>query len=108
MLNHTRFFTTALCACTLFLGQLCAQAPDVDFDAKSDPDSRDMDALRRWLRDKRFVTMKEIGGDLSLSGEVRTEFQAINERRDGVQQRDNPVSLRISRTQNPCTHGTSK
>jgi hypothetical protein len=72
------------------LGQGFAQSADVDFDDKTDPDARDMDALRRWLRDKRFVTMKEIGGDLSLSGEVRAEFQATNERRNCIQQRDNP------------------
>jgi hypothetical protein len=33
--------------------------------------------------------MKEIGGDLSLSGEVRTEMQATSEEKDGVQQRGN-------------------
>lgn len=60
-------------------------APDVDYgDKKSE---NDMDALRRWLNDKRLITVKELGGDLSLSGDVRTELQAINERRDGVQQR---------------------
>lgn len=80
----------ALCTTFLFFNPLAAQSADVQFDDKTDPDSKDMDALRRWLRDKRFVTMKEIGGDLSLSGEVRTEFQAINEKRNGVQQRDNP------------------
>ena len=90
MLKFARFFSTAVCTGLLFCGQLFAQSADVQFDDKSDPDAKDMDALRRWLRDKRFVTMKEIGGDLSLSGEVRTEFQAINERRNGVQQRDNP------------------
>ncbi|MDE3056254.1 MAG: hypothetical protein KGI80_06170 [Verrucomicrobiota bacterium] len=67
-----------------------AQTPDADFSDKADPDARDMDALRRWVRDKRFITMKEVGGDLSLSGEVRTEFQATNERLNGIQQRDNP------------------
>ena len=51
---------------------------------KEDPD---MEALRRWIREKRMISIKEIGGDLSLSGEVRFEFQAINERRDGSQQR---------------------
>ncbi|HSX37530.1 MAG TPA: hypothetical protein VLE95_01730 [Chlamydiales bacterium] len=70
-------------------GHLFAQSADVQFDDKMDPDSKDMDALRRWLRDKRFVSMKEIGGDLALSGEVRTEFQATNERSNGIQQRNN-------------------
>jgi hypothetical protein len=71
-------------------GQTIAQTADVDYDSKVDPDAKDMDALRRWLRDKRFITMKEIGGDLSISGEVRTEFQAGSEIANGVQQYDNP------------------
>jgi hypothetical protein len=90
MLKFGRFFSTAICASLIFFNQLAAQSADVQFDDKTDPDSKDMDALRRWLRDKRFVTMKEIGGDLSLSGEVRAEFQATNERSNGIQQRENP------------------
>ncbi len=60
---------------------------DIEFNNKVDQNNDDMEALRRWLRDKRLVTVKEIGGDLSISGEVRTEFQDTNERRDGVRQR---------------------
>lgn len=60
---------------------------DVQFDEKRDPDVDDMEALRRWIRDKRFITVKEIGGDLSISGEVRTEFQDSNEVKDGIRQR---------------------
>lgn len=60
---------------------------DVQFDEKRDPDADDMEALRRWIRDKRLVTVKEIGGDLSLSGEVRAEFQDTNEVKHGVRQR---------------------
>jgi len=55
------------------------------FDGKQeDPD---MDALRKWIREKRMVSIKEIGGDLSLSGEVRTEFKGYNEKKDGIRQR---------------------
>lgn len=60
---------------------------DVQFDEKRDPDVDDMEALRRWIRDKRFITIKEIGGDLSISGEVRTEFQDISEVKNGIRQR---------------------
>lgn len=60
---------------------------DIQFDEKKDPDADDMEALRRWIRDKRMVTLKEIGGDLSISGEVRTEFQAVSEVKNGVRQR---------------------
>ncbi len=60
---------------------------DVQFDEKKSPDADDMEALRRWIRDKRMVTLKEIGGDLSLSGEVRVEFQDTSEVKDGIRQR---------------------
>ncbi len=60
---------------------------DVQFDEKRDPSVDDMEALSRWIRDKRLVTLKEIGGDLSISGEVRTEFQDISEVKDGLRQR---------------------
>src|SRR3990167_10847076 len=60
---------------------------DVQFDEKRDPEVDDMEALRRWIRDKRFITVKEIGGDLSISGEVRTEFQDTSEVRNGIRQR---------------------
>ena len=66
-------------------GLIFSQTPDVDFAEKSE--TEDMDALRRWLKDKRLVSVKEIGGDLSLSGEVRTEFQMASEKRNGVKQR---------------------
>lgn len=89
MSNFKRNFSAILCSTLFLAGSLFGQSGDVDFSDKTDPDSKDMDALRRWLRDKRFVTMKEIGGDLSISGEVRTEFQATNERTNGIQQRNN-------------------
>jgi len=55
--------------------------------SENNPDRNDMEALRRWIQDKRMVTIKEIGGDLSLSGEVRTEFQDTSEISNGVEQR---------------------
>jgi hypothetical protein len=68
-----------------FSTQIFAQTGDIG--GQSQSDSKDMDALRRWLQDKRLVTMREIGGDLSLSGEVRSEFQATSEKKQGEQQR---------------------
>jgi len=55
-----------------------AQTADVQYNDKRE--ESDMEALRRWLQDKRFVSLKEIGGDLSISGEVRTEAQFFNEK----------------------------
>lgn len=60
---------------------------DIQYDEKKDSDAGEMDALRRWLRDKRFVSVKEIGGDLSLSGDVRVEFQDTSEVLNGIRQR---------------------
>lgn len=59
---------------------------DLQFDEKRDPEADDMEALRRWIRDKRFVTLKELGGDLSISGEARTEFQDSSEIKNGIRQ----------------------
>ena len=53
--------------------------------AQNSGSNDDMEALRKWLRDKRMISVKEIGGDLSLSGEVRTEFQYASERNNDVQ-----------------------
>jgi hypothetical protein len=51
----------------------------------------DVQALREWINTKRQVTVKEIGGNLSVSGEVRTKYQAIGETVDGINQRGVPV-----------------
>lgn len=57
--------------------------------AARNSDRDDMEALRRWLQDKRMVTVKELGGDLSLSCEVRTEFQDSSEIYNGKELRTN-------------------
>ncbi len=55
--------------------------------ADGEMDLDDVQALRDWLNTKRQVTIREIGGNLSLSGEVRAEFQSTNETINGVAQR---------------------
>lgn len=91
MQKITRFLAGALLLSSpLFPQQPVAQVVaqgDVDFADKRDPEADDMEALRRWIRDKRLVTVKEIGGDLSISGEVRTEFQDTSEVKNGIRQR---------------------
>ena len=52
-----------------------------------DMDQKDVNAVREWINTKRQVTVKELGGALSISGEVRTEFQSTGEVRDGITQR---------------------
>lgn len=88
-------FLLAILTFPLFSQQVAEEAEkevqvvqgDVEFDSKRDASEDDMEALRRWIRDKRMVTVKEIGGDLSLSGEVRTEFQDTSEVLNGTRQR---------------------
>ena len=55
-----------------------AQGVDIEFDEKQQ--EIDMNALRRWLEDKRLTSLKELGSDLSISAEVRTECQCTNEK----------------------------
>lgn len=50
-------------------------------------EQRDIEALRDWINTKRQVTVKELGGNLSLSGEVRAELQSTNEKKNGFKQR---------------------
>ncbi len=65
--------------------QLIAQTEEQEFEESFvEPD---MDALRKWIRDKRLITVKETGGDFSLSGDIRTDFSDADEKKDGVQQR---------------------
>jgi len=52
-----------------------------------DIEDNDIRALKEWIDTKRQVSLKEIGGDLSLSGEVRTEFQNTWENRNNKRQR---------------------
>lgn len=56
-----------------------------DFGGKQE--ESDMDALKKWIQNKRLVTVKEIGGDLSFSGEVRCEMQGTHEEKNGIKQR---------------------
>lgn len=72
-------FSVALLFCTPLLAQTGSAARNSD--------RGDMEALRRWLQDKRMVTVKELGGDLSLSCEVRTEFQDSSEISNGKELR---------------------
>lgn len=56
---------------------------------ETDPgdEDREMAALRQWITSKRMVTVKERGGNFSISGDVRAKFAATNEKEDGINQR---------------------
>ncbi len=64
-------------------------------EAGRDLEDTDIQALREWINTKRQVSLKEIGGDLSISGEVRTEFQSAWERRNGKSQRGSDILAKL-------------
>jgi hypothetical protein len=76
-----RFFY--LCAAGCLTTSLSAST----IDHASDIDQKDVNAVREWINAKRQVTVRELGGALSISGEVRTEMQSTAEVRNGVKQR---------------------
>lgn len=74
----------------LVAASLCAFSPLLHsdtIDRGGDTQEVDVQALREWVNTKRQVTVKEIGGNLSISAEVRTEFQATGETCNGISQR---------------------
>ncbi len=73
-----------LCAAScLFSSSLFASTIESSYDI----DQKDINAVREWINTKRQVTVKELGGALSLAAEVRTELQSSGETSDGVKQR---------------------
>lgn len=50
-------------------------------------EQNDVQAIRDWINTKRQVSVKELGGNLSISGEVRAELQKTGETLNGVKQR---------------------
>lgn len=71
---------------TLLLALLTTTAFAID-DGSPGIEQRDIEALRDWINTKRQVTVKERGGNLSISGEVRAELQSTNEKKNGIKQR---------------------
>lgn len=49
--------------------------------------NQDIESLRDWINTKRMITVKELGGQLSISGDIHAEMQSSNEVKDGIQQR---------------------
>jgi hypothetical protein len=52
-----------------------------------DKEDEQMKALKEWIRQKRLVTIKELGGELAISGETRVEGQWVSEKKAGIKQR---------------------
>lgn len=73
------FLFGTLCIANSLFGQI------VKDDDQLNPD--EVRALKEWVNSKRQVTIKERGeGKLSMAGEVRTEYQARNEIKNGIKQ----------------------
>lgn len=83
-----RFFY--LCATICFSSVLQAST----IDEGDDIDQKDINALREWINTKRQVTVRELGGALSIAGEVRTEYQGTVETVNGVKQRGRGGAVR--------------
>ena len=52
--------------------------------AADDGEGYQFEALKAWIATKRQVTIKERGGSLSLSGDVRAEYLTQNEQQNGI------------------------
>lgn len=72
---------------TLLLALISTTLFAASDDGSPGVEQRDIEALRDWINTKRQVTVKERGGNLSISGEVRTELQSTNEKKNGIKQR---------------------
>jgi hypothetical protein len=75
---------------TLFLGvaffglaSSAAFAASSEATHEEDLNERDFEALRDYLNTKRTIDTKEKAENLSISGDVRTEWRHMNERQDG-------------------------
>lgn len=85
-------FVSAMCGFSSILATTIDHSDDID--------QKDINALREWINTKRQVTVRELGGALSISGEVRTEMQSTSEVSNGIQQRNNRKAA-IDRNGNP-------
>ncbi|MBS0615939.1 MAG: hypothetical protein JSR58_05250 [Verrucomicrobia bacterium] len=74
-MNRTRRLT--LLSATVLLSQGFA----------ADVTNQDLQSLRDWFNSKRLVTVKELGGQLSISGDVHAELQSTTETKNGERQR---------------------
>jgi len=66
-----------------FISTQAAFAAHGEEDHEEDLNERDFDALRDFLKTKRTIDTKEKAENLSISGDVRTEWRHMIERQDG-------------------------
>lgn len=66
---------------------LCASAFASTIDEGEDLEEQDVQALREWLNTKRQVTVRQLGGALSVMGEMRPYFTKTAEISNGIRQK---------------------
>jgi hypothetical protein len=57
-----------------------------------DIEEQDIQSLRDWINSKRMITVKELGGQLSISGDVHAEMQSVSLVKNGIAQRGRGTS----------------
>lgn len=55
---------------------------ETNYPMDNEPESKDIEFLRNWFKTKRAVSIEEKGGELSLSGAVRAEYNGQSGRAD--------------------------
>ena len=78
------FFGIVLFSSVVAMAHLAADTVE---SAPEQLDDLEVKAVREWINTKRQVSVKEVGGNLSISAEVSSEFQVTNEKVNGVRQR---------------------
>ena len=73
---------SALVALSTVAGMGGAHA-DNEYPMDNAPDTKDINFLRNWFKTKRAVSVDEKGGDLSISGDVRFEYNGRTGRYNG-------------------------
>lgn len=91
-----RFFY--LCATCIFSTASLSASTIED---SNDIEQKDINAVREWINTKRQVTVNELGGALSIAGEVRTELQSASETSNGIKQRGSGSPIIQSSTGHP-------
>ncbi|MES2123032.1 MAG: hypothetical protein V4492_09735, partial [Chlamydiota bacterium] len=87
-INRKPFIASLCLFSSLCLLSMPLSASTID-SSSDNLEQKDINALREWINTKRQVTVREMGGALSISGEVRTELQSTSETVNGIQQRSN-------------------
>jgi hypothetical protein len=65
------------------LFSLCSTLCFISNVAAIDATNEDIEALRDWINSRRMIVTKELGGQLSVSGDIHAELQIAHEKKGG-------------------------